>query len=335
MEKRLSYIVVGAFVVVLSLSLFGFLFWMVKYDQNENEFKYYKTYFQESVSGLNVESFVKLKGVEVGRVRKISIDKDDPSKVEVLLEIKKGVPIKTDTYSMLDTQGITGLKYVELKGGSKNSKFLKTSSEHIAVIPSKKSVLSALFESSESITSKIDTLLDRVKLMLSKKNIDNLAKITQNLANTTTYLDSNKERFLEVTEEIKKMREDINRALVSMTKDVTRFTDNSIKFLDDTKEFEDKLVPSFDKLGVMSDKAGAASDATKELFENLDKKLNSKEFDIAGIVEKNMQILNESAFVIKDLSVRIEELVEELKESPSDILYKSRRKILGPGESNE
>jgi hypothetical protein len=67
----------------------------------------------------------------------------------------------------------------------------------------------------------------------------------------------------------------------------------------------------------------------------MQKELDNGEFSIATIVEQNMQILNETASSIRDLSFELESMVDSLKESPSDILYKSNEKILGPGESHE
>ena len=46
--------------------------------------------------------------------------------IEVILEVKGGTPIKQDTVAILESQGITGLKYIDLVGGTKNSPLLKT-----------------------------------------------------------------------------------------------------------------------------------------------------------------------------------------------------------------
>ena len=106
-------------------------------------------------------------------------------------------------------------------------------------------------------------------------------------------------------------------------------------FLEHTKSFEDVLMPSFKKLGEMGDRAGAASDSTKIFFDNMQKELKRGEFNFADIVEQNMQILNTTAISLRDLSLKLDEMVSELKESPSDLLYKSTKKIPGPGESHE
>ncbi len=329
MEKRLSYIVVGTFVIVLTISLLAFLFWLAKYGNKSIEHDYYNTYFKESVSGLNVESLVKLRGVEVGRVKKITINRDNSEEVEVLLEIIKDTPIKQDSYTVLDSQGITGLKYIELKGGQNISKLLETSKEKISTIPSKKSVMSSLFDSSESITNKVENILDKISFALNDKNLDNISKIIENfsqalndknidnlndimsnLSTTTTYIDDEKEKLAKL---LKKVHE----------------------FLDHTMKFESEIIPPLLKIGVASDKAGDAADKTGVFFTDMQKELDNGEFSIGTIIEENMQILNETAASIRDLSLELEGMVDSLKDSPSDILYKSNEKILGPGEKHE
>ena len=332
MEKRLSYIILGSFVLFLAGALAAFLFWLAKYGDKQVEYDYYKTYFTESVSGLSVESPVKLRGVEVGRVKKISINKNNSEEVEVLLEIEKDTPIKKDTVATLGSQGITGLKYIELKGGLKKSPLLKPDKNGIAVIKSKKSVISAIFDNSESITIKMANALDKINMLLNDKNMQNISNITDKLSSSITYMDKNKQKFIQTLQNISLIRDDIRKNLDKITLEIKRFNDKTAGFYTHTTEFEDKLLPSFKKLGDMSEKAAAASDKTKEFFQTLQKKANEGEFDIADIVEDNIETLNETSLAIKDLSQKIESVVNSIKESPSDIIYKSRDKLLGPGE---
>jgi len=325
MEKRLSYTIVGAFVIVLSVCLVAFMFWLGKYGNKATEYDYYLTYFEESVSGLNIASLVKLRGVEVGRVKNISINKNNSEEVEVLLEINKGTPIKVDSYTTLDSQGITGLKYIELRGGSKSAQLKKTSKDNIATIISKKSMLTSLMESGESITTKIDDILIRVSTVLSDENLENISDVIHNLSSTTTYIDTQKES-------IEKMFKDITELKLNIENNIDKFTNKSGKFLDNTTEFENELLVSFKKIGDMSDKAADASDKTRIFFEEMRKELNAGQFSVADIVEENLQIMNETALALKDLSIELDETVKELGDSPSDILYKSSAKNLGPGE---
>ncbi len=335
MEKRLSYIVVGSFVVILTLSLFSFLYWLAKYGDEADKQDYYYTYFTESVSGLSVESPVKYRGVEVGKVKQISINKKNSEEVAILLEIKNGTPIKKDTYAVLDTQGITGLKYVELKGGSKNSPLIVSKKGEIETIKSKKSIMASLLDSSEVITAKINGVLQKIDTILSGKNINNINSIITNLSSTTKYIDDNKYKITQMFVQIGDLKKNIEKDLAIITQNIGSFSKDGKKFLEHTKNFENTLIPSFNKLGKMGDKAGAASDSTKIFFDNMQKELKNGEFSFADIVEQNMQILNETAISLRNLSLKLDETVSEIKNSPSDLLYKSTAKIPGPGESNE
>lgn len=328
MEKRVSYTIVGTFVLLLSIALVGFLFWLAKYGDKAKEFDYYYTYFSESVSGLNIESSVKFRGVEVGRVKSISINAKNVQEVEVLLELVKDTPIKEDNFSMLDSQGITGLKYVELKGGTSDAKKLVTSKKHIATIPAKKSTLSTLLDNGESITYKVEKVLDKINTLLNDQTVSNLEQSIENLSKIMHYVDTNKHHLVESFVQIK-----------SLAKRLESHADvlglEAVEFLQHSRDFEDKLLVSFDKIAHMSAKVSDASDSTRIFFDNMQNKADSEQFDFAHIVEKNMEIFNETLLALKELSMSLSQTVKSLDESPSDILYKSRKKNLGPGEKYE
>lgn len=73
----------------------------------------YVTYFAESVQGLQVDSVVKYRGVEVGRVRKLGVAPDN-TLIEVVMDIGFQGPLGNDMAARLKQVGITGLAYVEL-----------------------------------------------------------------------------------------------------------------------------------------------------------------------------------------------------------------------------
>ena len=93
MESRVNYIIVGIFVVLFSMGMLGFAFWLGKYG-DEGDYAYYRVYMTESVSGLSREATVKFRGVDVGIVEKIAIDLDNSEQIILLLKVKKDTPIK-------------------------------------------------------------------------------------------------------------------------------------------------------------------------------------------------------------------------------------------------
>lgn len=101
------------------MAVFGVL-WMGKTDYR-GIYDRYEAYFRESVAGLSVDSTVKYRGVDVGRVKDIALNPDNPEEVKLTLDIAGGTPIKTDTIAVLQTQGLTGLATINLTGGSREA----------------------------------------------------------------------------------------------------------------------------------------------------------------------------------------------------------------------
>ena len=121
METKVNYAIVGAFVLLLSAAIVGGVLWISSGRAGRKDYDPYVAYFTESVSGLNLNAPVKYRGVEIGSVREISLDPDNPEKVRLLLAIERGVPIKKDTVAVLSVQGLTGIAFVDLGGGSREA----------------------------------------------------------------------------------------------------------------------------------------------------------------------------------------------------------------------
>ncbi|MGO8754305.1 MAG: MlaD family protein, partial [Gallionellaceae bacterium] len=121
MEEKVNFAVVGAFVLVLSAVLIGGVLWFGSGESYRKIYDVYQTYMKESVSGLNLNAPVRYRGVEVGRVQKIALAPENVEQVQLTLNIERGTPVKVDTVAVLQTQGLTGLAFVELTGGNRNS----------------------------------------------------------------------------------------------------------------------------------------------------------------------------------------------------------------------
>jgi len=117
MDSKVNYAFVGLVVIILSVALLATILWMTA-ATDQRVYNSYQVYIKESVSGLNRKALVKYRGVEVGEVTDIGLDPKRPSEVWVLLDIESHTPVKRDTMATLATQGLTGLAYIELSGGS-------------------------------------------------------------------------------------------------------------------------------------------------------------------------------------------------------------------------
>lgn len=124
METKVNYALVGAFVLALSVAIVAGVLWIASGRTASKDYDTYVAYSSESVSGLNRQAPVKYKGVVVGAVREIELDPENLQNVRLVLGIERGVPIKQDTVAVLSVQGLTGIAFLDLEGGSKDSPLL-------------------------------------------------------------------------------------------------------------------------------------------------------------------------------------------------------------------
>ncbi|MBI3356154.1 MAG: MCE family protein [Nitrospirae bacterium] len=120
MEPKVNYVLVGSFVALLGAAMLAGILWLGKTDFR-GAYDRYEAYMRESVVGLSVDSTVKYRGVDVGRVKDIALNPNNPEEVLLTMDIARGTPIKTDTIAVLETQGLTGLATINLTGGSRDA----------------------------------------------------------------------------------------------------------------------------------------------------------------------------------------------------------------------
>lgn len=110
-QKRL-YFLVGLFVILGILLGVAGVVWVgaSKYFQKGSA---YVTYFDESVQGLQVDSVVKFRGVDIGRVESIGVAPDQRL-IEVVMKIDVGDFSVNGVVAKLVMAGITGIVYMEL-----------------------------------------------------------------------------------------------------------------------------------------------------------------------------------------------------------------------------
>ena len=181
MEKRISYLAVGVFVISLVVAAIAIFFWLTlrKHDQG---YTTYVVYLHEEVSGLSVQSAVRYNGVPVGYVKSISLVPSNPQLVKVMLDIESGTPVNTSTVATLTSQGITGISFIGLKAQKVDAPPLtKHAGEEYPVIPSRPSLLVQLSEVMPEITSKLTQLSDSISQLFDKKNTDSIGATLQNI----------------------------------------------------------------------------------------------------------------------------------------------------------
>lgn len=181
MESDSHYFRVGLYILGLSLLLAMFAVWLTSSGSDDDV--RYRMYFAESVSGLNLGSPVKYRGVTVGRVDAITIDEKDPRLIDVELTVSESTPVKADTIGTLRTTGITGLVFVELTGGDPMAKNIRETMAGIdvPVIRTESSSINAILTQLPVMLDKLSTLVTSLNKLTSDQNVAQLSETFANL----------------------------------------------------------------------------------------------------------------------------------------------------------
>ena len=126
MATRAQQIRLGIFFLV-SLSVLALFFIVVAGSHLLHQRDTYYIESNSPVSGLNKGADVKYLGFSIGRVEDIAIAQDNLATVIVEISVERRLAenaIRTDTQARMASLGLTGLKYIELFGGSDDAPVL-------------------------------------------------------------------------------------------------------------------------------------------------------------------------------------------------------------------
>jgi phospholipid/cholesterol/gamma-HCH transport system substrate-binding protein len=287
-----------------------FAFWLAKYGL-QKEFDYYKVQMSESVSGLSKDSTVKLHGVDVGSISEIKINPKDIEKVEIVLKINKGTPIKEDMVVFTEMYGVTGISYLQIDGGTNEAKTLEPTEDHIPIIATAPSWLNKTTRGLGSLADRITLLVDKSQKLLSEKNIVTLGKVFENTERLTA-------KGLEVEEKAINSLDEVDITLREFRASMDGINDKLTRVTEDFTDIKKVSIPAIDNL--------------METIRNFNRVTLKFEKSLDRGDYNAKMILEPTIVDMGILSDELSDLTRSLKESPSDIFFKSRKHRRGPGE---
>jgi phospholipid/cholesterol/gamma-HCH transport system substrate-binding protein len=262
----------------------------------------YVTYFDESVQGLQRDSAVKYRGVDVGRIEVIRVAPDNRL-IEVVMKINLKEDVEKNSVAYLRVAGITGIVFIELDRKDPESPDLSPKLDFASpypIIPSRPSQIRQIFSGIDEIIEKIKQLdLEDVarSIKATGKAAENLfggpqmQKTLQNLESISTSIDQTAARIEKMTASGK----------LEGILDDTRTT---------LAEARSLIVTTRDEIKAL--KLTETAEKTSRLVDNLSRASRTTARDI--------QIMSDN---LKRTSETLERLVDRLESNPSDLLFSS------------
>jgi phospholipid/cholesterol/gamma-HCH transport system substrate-binding protein len=292
----------GVFMVVGVVLLAIFVSVPIGFKLADRQKRYYAYFEGETLSGLEQGAVVKFHGVPIGKVTKINYDPQNIVRVKVEIRIQYDFPLKQDMYIQTGMMGITGLKYVEILGGSNESPLLKPD----AVIPVKASFIESITGKADVIIAKIELLLNNINTFTNPDSMESIRTIFDNVAAITT----------DVRTFVADARPPITTISYSLAKTTAK--------IDTIAQEVQSAVSTFNKsidaqrVAEILQSVNAAATSLRSLSENLDLTIRQTREDFTVSME-NLKETMESA----------NELMKVLAENPSLLLKSEPQKLRG------
>lgn len=187
MPNRAQKIRLGIFVVISVVALIALIAFFTSERYLQKTDIYYIAYSDVSVSGLEVGSSVKYLGIKVGTIRDIQIDPQDVSRIIVRVALQPGTPIKEDSRADIASVGITGLKMIEIRGGSQEAELLEPGS-YIAAGSS--SIADEISGRAEIIAEKLERVLNNLQLATEPQKLDKVTEMADQASRVFARVDT-------------------------------------------------------------------------------------------------------------------------------------------------
>ena len=260
----------------------------------------YTTYFDESVQGLQVDSAIKYRGVEIGKVQSIKVA-PDYRLIEVVMKIDLEGDLPHQTVAALTSAGITGIVFIELDrikpGELPNSPKITFKSSY-PVIPSRRSGIGRF-------------LADTGIIMQNIKDID-IKGISNQLKNTSKAIEDfvGGKRVNNIITHLESTSANLDQTMAGINK---TFAEGKV----------DKAVN--ETMGILSDARKLIGQAKNEIDAlKLQEKANRTDVLLEDINKKAKVITNELQDTSEHLRVtseNLQRLSESLTKNPSQLIF--------------
>ena len=239
MDSQRTKLTVGLFMFVgLCIALLAFI-WLGMSNYLEKG-HLYSIYFEESVQGLEKDSPVKYRGVDIGRVVKLAVAPDSKL-IEAIVKIDREHRLEKNIVAQLTNAGITGIMFIELdlKEPEEEDKSpgLSFKSDY-EIIPSKPSNITEILEGIddlfdqirsidlETISGKIKTTLDKVNQAIDDANIKGLSASFETSLESIEHI-VEKEKWDRILSSVEDSVTTLKSALIQADRGIGKF-DNTI-----------------------------------------------------------------------------------------------------------
>jgi len=304
METRAHHLLIGAFMLIMVGFLVGFFLWVAKVDLDKTYVEY-DIYFEESVAGLSNAGDVRYNGVRVGQVVDIRLAPKNPSQVLVTVKIESDVPVLEDSVAVLSLQGLTGVAFVLIEGGSPGASPLKKKEgQERPVIQSRVSPIQEFFVGGPDLINEALRDIASLNDLLNVENREHVHSILAHVDDLSGGLAAQTENVGATIDELKQAIRDLRR-----TADAVTSLSNSAGGL-----INEDMKPAITDLR-------ATIKAADGLIQNLDQVVEESHGGVVAFTNNTLPEIGRLVTDARRLAITLADLAQRLEENPGELIF--------------
>lgn len=303
METRAHHLLIGSFVLIAMMGLAAFAIWVAKVDI-DSDYVEYDIYFQGSVAGLYKDGTVFYLGIPIGKITKIALAPNDPREVQITIRVRDEVPVLEGSRAVLEVQGLTGIAYIELRGGEPGSPpLLPKDGQDRAVILTEFSPFQELLQETPNLVNETILTVASIRRVFNEENAKNIDEILSNASTLSADLVVATGKLDYTIGEINAMLDKVDEASLA----VDDFATTGKAFFDENSE---DLVAEFK----------ATTQSATKLLTRIDGLVAANEDAISGFTNGTLPEVSRMVQDLRHASQALEAITRKLEENPSAFL---------------
>lgn len=306
MESRAHALAAGIFTLVLAIALVMSVWWL---SGNRDVSQEVMLVAGGSINGLNTQAQVRFRGLRVGKVESISIDPRPPYRILVRVSLARSVPLTTHTTAQLNTQGVTGLSFVQLDDDGAGTPMAVADGSRPSLVL-RSSSLDALGGAATDLAAQIKVLTGRLNLLMNERNLGHIERTLEHLEGATAGMDKTLKVAPQLLADVRRMLNDDNLRRLSST------------------------LANLDRAS--ADAPALVAEARRALdgLQLASKRIDALSMDVGGeVTQTTLPRLNR---LLQDLAVNSRQLsrvLDQVEHSPQSLIFGRDGRRLDPGEA--
>ena len=302
MVSRAQKVRLAVFLIVGFSILFTILILLLGSKITEKRDFYQIVFEDTSVARLQIGSAVLYRGIRIGRVETIQIDRNRITDVVVSISILHETPIKADQEATLVTAGITGIKQIELRGGTNESPFLQPGD----TIPTGRTLFDNLTDRAEALAYRVEQILDNLVEITNRPNQDKLSSI---LGNMDSIVSEAQGSMIDTVSNISDITAELSIAMVVITDILVKIDhifdeDKIYNIISNTETITTSMAEiDFSQVNTIVESMNGSIQRASQLISRIDTLVQRNSPDLNSIIEElreTLENLSEFSRIISD-----------------------------------